>query len=144
MSTRYRLRAVVTVGVALVLVGITVAYGVWLLRISAAGHLMEPAHMAVPTHPPVTQLMDHTMMGPSSDRGIFGGYLGVVTGLMGLTFVGLIALLVWLLFVERPGKPERAQCPACGAAIETDWPVCAYCGTSLVGIERPSGESFTV
>ncbi len=131
MSTRHRLRAVVTVGIALVLVGITVAYGVWLLRISAAGHLMDPAHMAAPTHPPVTQPMDQTMMGPSSSRGIFGGYLGAVTGLMGLVFVGLVALLVWLLFVERPGKPERGQCHACGATTETDWTVCAFCGEPL-------------
>jgi len=131
MSTRHRLRSIVAVGIALAMVGITVAYGVWLLRISAGGHLMDPAHMAAPGHPAVGQPMDHTMMGPSSSRGVLGGYLGAVTGLMGLVFVVLVALLAWLWLWERPGRPQRAQCPVCGATVETDWITCAYCGTAL-------------
>jgi hypothetical protein len=131
MSTRRRLRVIVTVGIALALAGFTVAYGAWLLRISAGGQLMDPAHMAAPGHPAMGQPMDHTMMGPSSSRGVLGGYLGLITGLMGLVFIVLIWLLVWLWIWERPGRPERARCPTCGAVVETDWTACAYCGAAL-------------
>lgn len=77
------------------------------------------------------------MMGPSSSRGILGGYLGAVTGLMGLVFVVLVGLLAWLLFQERPGRPERAECHVCGAMVERDWPTCAFCGSALTGSPGP-------
>ncbi len=133
MSMRQRLRVVVTVGIALILVAVTAAYGVWLLRVSTGGHLMDPAHMGAPAHPS----MDHTMMGPSSNRGILGGYLGAVTGLMGLVFVVLVGLLAWVLIQERPGRPERALCHVCGATVETDWTTCAYCGSALTWSPGP-------
>lgn len=144
MSARRRLRVGITIGIALLLVAITAGYGLWVMRAASTGHLMDPAHMDDPAHPRMDTAMDHTMMGPSSTRGILGGYLGAVTAAMGLAFVLLVALLAWLLIHERPGRPEQALCPVCGATIETDWTTCAYCGTPLAGIERPSGASFTV
>ncbi|OFX30896.1 MAG: hypothetical protein A2Z07_06545 [Armatimonadetes bacterium RBG_16_67_12] len=56
---------------------------------------------------------------------------------MGLAFVVLVALLAWLLIHERPGRPEQALCPVCGATIETDWTTCAYCGSALTRVGMP-------
>jgi hypothetical protein len=137
MSARQRLRVAITVGIALILVAITAGYGLWVMRAASTGHLMDPAHMEEQEHPRMDRPMDHTMMGPPSTRGVLGGYLGTITGVMGLAFVVLVALLAWLLFRERPSRPEQALCQVCGATVETDWTTCAYCGSALTQARMP-------
>lgn len=133
MDVRQRLRVVLTMGIALILVLITGGYGLWLMRAASTGHLMDPAHMRDQDHQ-MGPSMEHTMMGPASSRGILGGYLGALTALMGLVFLVLVAILAWLLMHERPGRPRQALCPVCGATVETDWTTCAYCGSALTPV----------
>jgi hypothetical protein len=95
----------------------------------APGGAMATVEPTVPGH----------AMGVHAQRGVLGGYTGTIGLLMILLFAGMIGLLFYALFRERPGRPEAAQCWNCRRPVETDWSACPYCGAALA----PGGQPLT-
>ena len=127
-------RAAATIGVAVLLILSLVWVGAWVLGSGAQGAAMindsaADGQMMGPVGSGMTGQV-HTM-GPASNRGLLGGYVGSLGALMVLLLLGAVGSLVVAYAWERPGGLERAECPHCQRPVETDWASCPYCGESL-------------
>ena len=136
-------RTIVTVAVAFLLAASVGAMGVWLLlsgqpgtgmmeRDAQAGMMGDNDHAGM-----VGTAMPGHMMGAPADRGVFGGYTGLVGLVMILAFIAMIGLLLYALLRERPGQPQPAACWNCARPVESDWTACPYCGVGLAEGGRP-------
>lgn len=134
----WNMRTVVTVGFALLLAASVGAMGVWLLLSGQPGTgMMESGdHTLMMESGDLT-----TMMGAPADRGIFGGYTGVIGLIMIVLFMAMVALLLYALFRERPGQPQPAACWNCERPVEADWTSCPYCRVALLEGSRPSQDA---
>lgn len=123
-------RAIATVGLAVLLVLSLALLGSWILGFGAPGAtMMNGQAMAGPMNPDMMG-QDH-LMGPASNRGALGGYAGALGIVMVLFILGAVGLLLATYLWERPGRPEAVRCPFCQRPVDTDWASCAYCGESL-------------
>lgn len=110
-----KFRTVVALGLAAILMFSLLVMGGWMLLSVDQGTMMGQGRM----------------MGPESNRGVLGGYVGSLGILITLLFLGAVGLLLVAYLWERPGLPEPAECPNCERPVETDWTVCPYCGGAL-------------
>ena len=129
---QWNARTIVTVTIALLLTASVGVMGIWLLLSGQPGTGM----MEGSSYPDIMGGMemsgDHvTMMGSPANRGILGGYTGAIGFVMILAFVGMVGLLLYTLFREKPGQPQEAACWDCERPVETDWTSCPYCEAAL-------------
>jgi hypothetical protein len=135
---QWNARTIVTVSVALLLTASVGAMGIWLLLSGQPGTGMMESNDQMDMMSGVDMLGDHvTMLGVPANRGILGGYTGAIGLVMIMTFVGMIGLLIYTLFREKPGQPQPAACWNCERPVETDWTSCPYCAAGLAGEGRP-------
>lgn len=140
----WNVRTVVTVFIATLLVVSVGVMGGWLLLSGQPGTgMMEGGDLAgmiaSGEHGEMMGAeLDQHGMGPTANRGMFGGYTGTVGLFMILVFMALVGLLLFTLLHERPGQPQSASCWNCERPVETDWTSCPYCGVALVEAGRPS------
>jgi len=68
-----------------------------------------------------------------------GGAIFALNLLLGWTFLGWVAALVWACTATAPAKPaaavqeERRPCPECGESIMRTAKVCRFCRADLAG-----------
>ncbi len=124
----------VTVAIALLLAASVGIMGGWLLLSGQPGTgMMESSdHPSMMSGVDMSSSDHATMMGAPANRGLFGGYTGTIGLIMILAFVGMVGLLLYALFREKPGQPQPATCRNCERPVDTDWITCPYCGAALV------------
>ena len=129
---QWNMRMLIIVAIACLLASSVGIMGVWLMSSGQPGTgMMENGDLAGMMG---TEDMsgDHdTMMGAPANRGILGGYTGTVGIVMILASMGMVGLLLYALFREKPGKPQPSVCWNCERPVEIDWPACPYCEASL-------------
>jgi len=134
---QWNVRTIMIVTVAVLLTASVGAMGVWLLTSGQPGTgMMENGDQ---TNMDQTNMMNNVemsgdqmpMMGTPANRGVLGGYTGVIGIIMIVTFTGLVGTLIYTLFREKPGQPQSAVCWNCERPVETDWTSCPYCGETL-------------
>jgi len=132
-------RTVFTVAIAFLLTASVGVMGVWLVLSGQPGTGM----MENVDHTGILDGMEMAggntpMMGAPANRGIFGGYTGVVGLVMILVFMLMVGSLIYALFREKPGQPQAATCWNCERPVETEWTICPYCDAALGEGGRPS------
>jgi len=129
---QWNVRTIIIVTVAVLLTASVGAMGIWLLTSGQPGTgMMENGDN--------TNMMNNVdmsggqmpMMGAPANRGILGGYTGVIGIIMIVTFTGLVGTLIYTLFREKPGQPQPVVCWNCERPVESDWAACPYCGEFL-------------
>jgi hypothetical protein len=129
---QWNARTIVIVSIALLLTASVGVMGIWLLLSGQPGTGMMESSSQTDMMGGTEMSGDHvTLMGAPADRGIFGGYTGAVGFVMILAFVGMVGLLLYTLFREKPGQPQTATCWNCERPVETDWTSCPYCDAVL-------------
>jgi len=66
-----------------------------------------------------------------SDRGILGGYTGMLGLTMLIVFIGLTGILIYSFFRESSTEPQQTTCWNCQRPVETDWKTCPFCDSVL-------------
>jgi hypothetical protein len=129
---QWNARAIAIVMIAILLAASVGAMGIWLLLSGQPGTgMMESGdHTEMMNNDGMSE--NHApMMGAPANRGILGGYTGVIGIVMIVTFTGMVGSLIYALFREKPGQPQPATCWNCERPIETDWTSCPYCNATL-------------
>jgi hypothetical protein len=125
-------RTIAIVSVAILLTVSVGAMGVWLLFSGQPGTGMMDGGESSQMMNNVDMSGDHApMMGAPANRGILGGYTGVIGVVMIVTFTGMVGSLLYTLFREKPGQPQPKACWNCERPVETDWTSCPYCEAAL-------------
>ena len=125
-------RAIAIVSVAILLTVSVGAMGVWLLFSGQPGTGMMEGGESSQMMNNVDMSGDHApMMGAPANRGILGGYTGVIGVVMIVTFTGMVGSLLYTIFREKPGQPQPKACWNCERPVETDWTSCPYCEATL-------------
>lgn len=132
-------RTISIVTLAFLLTASVGVMGAWLLVSGQPGTGMMENDSHAGAMDGMTTTSDHqTMMGAPANRGLFGGYTGVVGLVMILAFVMMVGSLLYALWREKPGQPQPATCWNCERPVETEWTACPYCSAALAeGGRRP-------
>lgn len=129
---QWNAKTIVIVAIAILLTASVGVMGIWLLFSGQPGTGMMESGNHTEMMNGVDMSGDHeTMMGDPANRGILGGYTGIIGLVMIVAFMGMVGSLLYSLFREKPGQPQPTTCWNCERPVEFDWASCPYCGATL-------------
>lgn len=129
---QWNARTIIIIAIAILLTASVGAMGIWLLFSGQPGTGMRESGNHTEMMNGVDMSGDHeTMMGDPANRGILGGYTGIIGLVMIVAFMGMVGSLLYSLFREKPGQPQQTNCWNCERPVEFDWASCPYCGATL-------------
>lgn len=140
---KWNTRVLITVTIAFLLTASVGIMGVWLILSGQPGTgMMESVDQTGMMSDAEMADNPSSMMGVDANRGLFGGYTGTIGLVMIVAFVGMVAMLLYALFREKPGQPQPAFCWNCNRPVEITWATCPYC--DAVQVEKQNELETTV